>query len=88
MENNSSSHSNDGIRSSHRDNNVRIAGYSVTPVEKGVIKDLIHTQVVGDRREQDNKTQMVKQTRELDPRSPYSPDLDLIGVVRWSGRGW
>ena len=47
VEDNASPHNNDAIRQSHRDNNVRIVGYSATPAEKEEIKDLIRTQVSG-----------------------------------------
>ena len=100
VEDNASPHNNDDIRQSHRANNVRIVGYSVTPAEKESIKDLIHTQVFsGYRREQDKRAQMTKQTRELDHLPawpPNSPDLNLLEVVwswmvRWirdSDGGW
>ena len=99
VEDNASPHNNDAIRQSHRDNNVRIVGYSATPAEKEAIKDLIRTQVSGYRREQDKRAQMTKQTRELDRLPawpPNSPDLNLVEVVwswmvRWirdSDGGW
>ena len=86
MEDNASPHNNDVIRQSHRDNHVRIVGYTATPAEKEQIKALIRLQIDGYRREQDKRAQMTKQTRELDRLpawTPNSPDLNLIEVV-WS----
>ena len=99
VEDNASPHNNDTIRQSHRDNHVRLVGYSATAAEKEQIKALIRLQVVGYRREQDKRAQMTKQTRELDRLPawpPNSPDLNLIEVVwswmvRWirdSDGGW
>ena len=99
VEDNASPHNNDVIRESHRDNNVRLVGYTATPAEKEQIKALIRQQVVGYRREQDKKAQLTKQTRELDRLPawpPNSPDLNLVEVVwswmvRWirdSDGGW
>ena len=99
VEDNASPHNNDAIRQSHRDNNARIVGYTATPAEKEQIKALIRQQVAGYRREQDQRAQMTKQTRELDRLPawpPNSPDLNLIEVVwswmvRWirdSDGGW
>ena len=99
VEDNASPHNNDAIRASHRDNNVRLVGYTATPAEKEQIKALIRQQVVGYRREQDKKAQLTKQTRELDRLPawpPNSPDLNLVEVVwswmvRWirdSDGGW
>ena len=99
VEDNASPHNNDAIRQSHRDNHVRLVGYTATPAEKEQIVALIRQQVVGYRREQDKKAQITKQTRELDRLPawpPNSPDMNLIEVVwswmvRWirdSDGGW
>ena len=99
VEDNASPHNNDTIRQSHHDNNIRIVGYRATPDDKETIKALIREQVTHYRREQDQKAQMTKQTRELERLPawpPNSPDLNLIEVVwswmvRWirdSDGGW
>ena len=61
VDDNVSPHNNDTIiRVSHRVNDTRIVGYSVTAAEKKRIRELIMTQCDGYRCEQDKKTQITK----------------------------
>ena len=86
VEDNASPHNNDTIRASHTGHDVHIVGYTATAEEKEEIRQLIHEQTRGYRREQDKKAQLTKQTRELNRLPawpPNSPDLNLIETV-WS----
>ena len=86
VEDNASPHNNATIRECHRRHGVNIVGYRATPSEKEDIRALIREQVRHYRREQDQRAQMTKQTRELERLPawpPNSPDLNLIEVV-WS----
>ena len=65
VEDNASPHNNQAIRDSHRRHGVRIVVYQATQTEKDEIIELIRAQTRHYRREQDKRTQITKQTREL-----------------------
>ena len=87
VEDNASPHNNTTIREIHTQHGVNIVGYTATEDEKDQIRELmIRHQCVHYHREQDKRSQMIKQTREFDRLpswSPNSPDLNLIEIV-WS----